>query len=130
MMKLDVTCKNKQVNKFKMDLLKRADTSQNGITLIALIITIIILIILAGITINLTVGDNGIFSKAKEARKQHEIADAREKIEIAMLDIQTEKISKNEDYTVDVLVKELPNKVNGITIEKEGDVAKGTYKRV
>ena len=128
MMKLDVTCKNKQVNKFKMDLLKRADTSQNGITLIALVITIVILIILAGVTINLTVGDNGIFSKAKEARKQHEIADAREKIEIAMIDIQTEKISKNEDYTVDVLVKELPNKVNGITIEKEGDIAKGTYK--
>ena len=38
---------------------------QKGITLIALIITIVILIILAGVAINLTVGENGIFSKAK-----------------------------------------------------------------
>ena len=93
MMKLDVTCKNKQVNKFKMDLLKRADTSQNGITLIALIITIIILIILAGITINLTVGDNGIFSKAKYAKKMTEDTQWVENAQIIALEA---KMNKNE----------------------------------
>ncbi len=40
---------------------------QKGITLIALIITIIILLILAGVTISLTLGDNGLFSTAKRA---------------------------------------------------------------
>jgi len=42
-----------------------------GITLIALVITIIILIILAGVAINLTIGENGIFSKAKYARDKY-----------------------------------------------------------
>lgn len=93
MMKLDVTCKNKQVNKFKMDLLKRADTSQKGITLIALIITIIILIILAGVTINLTMGDNGIFSKAKEAKKMTEDTQWVENAQIIALEA---KMNKNE----------------------------------
>ena len=44
---------------------------QKGITLIALVITILILIILAGVTINLTVGENGIFSKAKYAKEKY-----------------------------------------------------------
>ena len=38
-----------------------------GITLIALVVTIVVLLILAGITINLILGDEGIFRKAQEA---------------------------------------------------------------
>ena len=41
---------------------------KNGITLIALVVTIVVLLILAGISINMTLGSNGIISKAKEAR--------------------------------------------------------------
>lgn len=41
---------------------------KNGITLIALVVTIVVLLILAGISINMTLGNNGIISKAKEAR--------------------------------------------------------------
>ena len=44
---------------------------QRGITLIALIITIIILIILAGVAINLSFGENGLFSKAKYAKEKY-----------------------------------------------------------
>ena len=44
---------------------------QNGITLISLVVTILIIIILAGVTINLTVGENGIFSKAKYAKEKY-----------------------------------------------------------
>ena len=40
---------------------------KEGITLIALVITIIVLLILAGITIELTLGDNGIIAKARKA---------------------------------------------------------------
>lgn len=50
------------MNKFK---------STKGITLISLVITIIILIILAGITISLSLGENGIFGKAKEAKDKY-----------------------------------------------------------
>lgn len=43
----------------------------NGITLIALVITIIILLILAGVTINLTLGENGIIHMSEQAGKNY-----------------------------------------------------------
>ncbi len=41
---------------------------QKGITLVALVVTIIVLIILAGVSISLLIGDNGLITKAKEAK--------------------------------------------------------------
>ena len=41
-----------------------------GITLVALVVTIVVLLILAGVSINLVLGDNGIIAKAKEAQKK------------------------------------------------------------
>jgi type II secretory pathway pseudopilin PulG len=48
--------------------------TKNGITLIALIITIIVLLILAGITISALFGDNGILNKASDSALQTELA--------------------------------------------------------
>lgn len=39
----------------------------SGITLIALVITIIVLLILAGVTLNMTLADNGLFGRVKDA---------------------------------------------------------------
>lgn len=44
---------------------------QKGITLVALVITIIVLIILAGVSISLVLSDDGIFNKAKDARENY-----------------------------------------------------------
>ncbi len=66
--------------------------TQNAITLIALIITIIILLILAGVTINVLIGDNGLFSTAKKAGTEYEKAAAREKLEVAISDIIATKL--------------------------------------
>ena len=41
--------------------------NNKGITIVALVITIVVLLILAGVSINLVLGNNGIISKAKEA---------------------------------------------------------------
>ena len=41
-----------------------------GITLIALVVTIVVLLILAGVSINLIIGNNGIINKAADAKKQ------------------------------------------------------------
>ena len=41
--------------------------NKNGITLIALVITIIVLLILAGVSISLTLGQNGVLTQAKTA---------------------------------------------------------------
>lgn len=45
--------------------------NQKGITLVALVITIIVLLILAGITISLTLGEHGIINRAEEAGKTY-----------------------------------------------------------
>ena len=55
-----------------------------GITLIALVITIIILLILAGVTIATLTGDNGILKKAGDAKTQTEQAKADENLKIAI----------------------------------------------
>src|SRR5574344_2468530 len=49
-----------------------------GITLIALVVTIVILLILATVTINLAVGQNGLFGRAKNAVNAYKIAEANE----------------------------------------------------
>ena len=53
-----------------------------GITLIALVVTIVVLLILAGITINLIFNDNGIISKAREAKEETEKAVSDEKLKL------------------------------------------------
>lgn len=53
-----------------------------GITLIALVITIIVLLILVGITINLTIGEHGILNMAREAGKNYQNAAEQERQEI------------------------------------------------
>ena len=52
-----------QMNKIKQN---------SAITLIALVITIIVLLILAAVTLNIVLGENGIFTKAKNAKEETE----------------------------------------------------------
>ena len=52
--------------------------TQKGITLVALVITIIVLLILAGVTISLTLGDNGIFKTAEQAARNYKEAEQDE----------------------------------------------------
>ena len=58
---------------------------RNGITLIALVITIIVLLILAGVTIATLTGDNGILGKAKTAKTTNDEEKAKEQIKIAVM---------------------------------------------
>lgn len=56
-----------------------------GITLIALIITIIVLLILVGVSVATLTGDNGILSQATESKDKTEIAEEKERIRLAVL---------------------------------------------
>ena len=58
---------------------------EKGITLIALVITIIVLIILAGVTIVMLTGDNGILTKARTAQTTNDEETAKEQIKIAVM---------------------------------------------
>ena len=65
--------------------MKKFKNEQKGVTLIALVITIIVLIILAGVAIGMITGENGIIRQAKEAKEQTEIASIEEAIDLAAL---------------------------------------------
>ena len=63
---------------------------ERGITLVSLVVTIIILIILAGVSINLTLGENGIITKSKQAKEKTEQAKLNEEIALNELYMQIE----------------------------------------
>ena len=65
-----------------MKKMKYLIKEEKGITLVALVVTIVVLIILAGISINLAVEDNGIISKAKQAKEMQEMSDVHDKLEL------------------------------------------------
>jgi Tfp pilus assembly protein PilE len=58
-------------------------SKKNGITLIALIITIIVLLILAGVTISALIGENGVLTRAQNASDETKISSVQEEIELA-----------------------------------------------
>ena len=73
-------------------------TSNRGITLIALIITIVVMLILTGVTLSVTLGDNGLVNKAKTASDEMQKAmDKEELLSMVMgaYDVVTEKIDSN-----------------------------------
>ena len=76
-----------------------------GITLISLVLTIIVLIILAGISLYLVLGDNGITEKAKEAKTVTSVASAQEKLELVKGPVQLKKYSVNLDDYLEELDK-------------------------
>ena len=84
---------------------------EQGITLIALVITIIVLLILAGITISALTGDNGILAQAAKAKEETEKAKTNEQTDLA----------KMED-----LINE---SVNGSEVEQVTDTAPGVLER-
>ncbi len=73
---------------------------EKGITLIALIVTIIVLLILAGVTISLAVNDNGIFQKAKTATNTYKKAEANETAALSGAETEMQNIM-NEYNLVD-----------------------------
>ena len=63
--------------------MKKTKIDERGITLIALVITIIVLLILAGVTIATLTGDNGILTKAQEAKTETEEGEEKEKVKLS-----------------------------------------------
>ena len=65
-----------------------------GITLIALVITIIVLLILAGVSISMLTGENGILTQAQNAKEETEIASEKEAIQLTMINKESTNNSK------------------------------------
>ena len=109
---------------------------EKGITLIALVITIIVLLILAGVVIATLTGDNGILGKAKTAKTTNDEEKAKEQIKIAVMgsygkdgELNYDDLTKNLGQ---IGIKDLPNEasyplevtLDGVsaTIEANGEV--------
>lgn len=75
---------------------------QRGITLIVLVVTIVVLLILAGVSINAILGDNGIVNKAKEAQNVTDNSTKQDK----------ENVNKLSDKLGDILDARTPLKAN------------------
>ena len=97
----------------------------NGITLVALVITIIVLLILAGVSISLIAGENGILSKAVGSVEANNEGVAKEQVSIAWSSVQAE-------YMADKVTKGAEAK-DYFTLEKlnenitQGEITKVSY---
>ena len=83
--------------------MKNQVNEKNGITLIALVITIIVLLILAGVTVATLTGDNGLLTKAGEAKKASEQANLEEEVKLALIEGQTDKYFNSNSNMQDKL---------------------------
>ena len=106
---------------------------ERGITLIALVITIIVLLILAGVTIASITGENGILSKATQASQKTTQEKEREEIKMAVTSDNMKYITGDEresDYYIENLQKELDNIAGASKTKVVNDMGvwKVTYK--
>ncbi len=78
---------------------------KKGITLIALVVTIVVLLILAGISIRTVFSDDGVISKSRDAKTNTEYATLEDRVDLAIADAK----SKNINLTIDNIITELIN---------------------
>ena len=99
---MKVDFKRNKINSNKVKILDETSKNkkQNGITLIALVITIIVLLILAGVSIAMLTGQNGILTQAQNASTQTEIAEAKEKAQMDIMAWQSERLENGQDATL------------------------------
>ena len=99
--------------------MKKVLKQKSGITLIALVITIVVLLIMAGFSVSVMVGDNSVIDQAKNSKEEMEIAQWEEKINQAIIEAE----GGNRDVILDDIIGELIDK--GV-IEDPDDVDRYT----
>ncbi len=109
------------VERDNINQLLMQQSKTNGITLIALVVTIVLLLILAGITISTVFSENGLIQKAQQAKDAQLIAMYQDRIEIVCLDWSLDK-SLNDEIGIDDLWVKM--KDAGIILDIERDVEK------
>lgn len=88
----------------------KENKSEKAITLIALVITIIVLLILATVSISVLMGKNGLLTKANEAKKEHQIDQYKEEVNLIITEeIMERKIEPKQGIP---LIKSLEEKIN------------------
>ena len=107
----------------KVSIKNKVNTKiESGITLIALVVTIIVLLLLAGISIQMLTGDNGILKRAAESKEETEIEQI---VENARIDIINTQLSKQSGVITDNELEEiLTSKYGTLSTEEENTIDK------
>ena len=96
--------------------------NDKAITLIALVVTIVVLLILAAVSISMLTGENGIINQASKSKTNTDIGMEKDFINLAMSAIKTNKLSKGDDSAVtsDELQKEINKYTKDATVTGTG----------
>lgn len=101
---------------------------ERGITLVALVVTIVVLLILAGVSISMVLGNNGIVTKAKETQTAQDKAYAEDVIESGLKAVQIEVLSNTLPTGKTANVAYVVEKINDSTFTaKSGSTDTITY---
>ena len=100
---------------------------EQGITLIALVITIIVLVILAGITISILFEKNGLVERAKNATEEYKIEEQKQKLQLAIYNLNIEKQDTKIDLQELINIKE--NDIKVLTTENKVKIFQDNLKK-
>ena len=104
-------------------MFKHKISKETGITLIALVVTIIVLLLLAGISIQMLTGENGILNRAGQAKTLTDEAQILENIKLAYNTAQIGKYTNSNENFANKMQEEL-EKIYGtgnVTVTDNGD---------
>ena len=104
------------------NILKYKKAESQGITLIALVITIIVLLILAGVSISMLTGDNAILSKAWQAKEATRGSQVKEYVDLAATSNEGVGYTEGDKVTKDKAISDLKEK--GELTDKEVELLK------
>ena len=105
--------------------MKKQMKRNHGITLIALVVTIIVLLILAAISIGVLTGDNGIIKQSQQAKEETEIAEEKEVLNLSIAQATGEDVYGNLEE--EPFREKLNDNAEGTELEKIGDNYKVTF---
>ena len=100
--------------------------SEKGITLISLVVTIIVLLLIAGISINAITGDNGLVNKSQEAKQVTKEAEIAENIKMAYSNAHVEKHA-GSNFGISTLMQNELEAIYGIGNATVSDNGNGDY---
>ena len=103
---------------------KKIMKGNEGITLVALVVTIVVLLILAGMSLNLVLGENGIITRAQQAKKQYQEAKVNEESGLNSLSSEMNKFFNANKDPVKGTISVLEENDDSITVKIDRDGAK------
>ena len=107
-------------------LKRRTSLGEKAITLIALVVTTVILLILAGVTITMTLGQNGLFTRAREGAAAYNESEVRDDLSMLITQYTWDKASEKTDKSLGDYLKD--NGATSVKANADGKTLEVEYK--